>query len=210
MKLFSKVAVFSSIILFANLLQASEEKTIYIDVIGDAEFDVIYHRASSNVAGVAIGGLIGAGIQASMESSKDANKVDQLGPLVEKGSWREYFLETLNSRLKSKGYEAEWEGGQSKLTEDLVLKLYPDNYGFKLVDSTTMLMSAYVEFEATLSHFGDRKSERKKQHFYITSKDKRSYESFISDKSMVNSDLQSALTKAAKRIANKIIYNNEV
>ena len=174
------------------------------------KFDVIYHRANSNATGAVIAGLIGAGIQASVESNKDANKVKELRPLVDKGSWKTYFLDILNSKLVSKGYEALWNDGKSKPKNGLILKLYPDNYGFKLVDTTMMLMSAYVEFGATLSYLGGRELEGEKQHFYITSKDKRSYESFVADKSIVNSDLQSALSKAAKRIANKIIYNKGV
>jgi hypothetical protein len=198
-------------IVFSSIpLRAADSTTIYIEVVGVAEFDVIYHRALTNATGALVGGLIGAGIQAGVESSKDASKVDVIEPMIDRGSWKEYFLDALNSKLESKKYTAKWVDDSAELTSGSVLKLYPGNYGFRVVDASTMLMSAYVEFEATFTNPGTKDNENGKKHFYVTSKDTRSYESFASDREVLNSDLQAALTKAAQRIANKIIYNKEV
>ncbi len=210
MKFIPTITLLLAITLSGSFLHASEKTVIYIDVIGKAEFEVIYHRATSNATGVAIAGLIGAGIQAGIESSKDESKTDEIQPMIENNSWKEYFLDTLNNKLESRNFEAEWIDSEEKLSEGLILKIYPDNYGFKIIDTSTMLMSAYVDFNATLTNLDKRETEGKKKNFYITSRDRRSYEDLSSNKMFLNTGLQAALTKAAKRVANKIIYNNEV
>lgn len=208
MKFTSIIAALVLVIFPGSLLQASEKTTIYIDVVGNAEFDVFYHRSTSNATGAVIGGLVGAGIQAGVESSQDAKKSDAIEPMIDKSSWKTYFLDTFNSKLESKNYEAKWVDKKTKSDNGLLLKIYPDTYGFKIVDTSTMLMSAFVEFDATLSGLKIKKS--KKKNFYVTSRNRRSYNDLLSNRDTTNSDLQSALNKAAKRLANKIIYNKEV
>ncbi|CAA0081843.1 Uncharacterised protein [Halioglobus japonicus] len=210
MKIIHVITALVTILFSAHFAQASEKTIIHIDVDGSAEFDVLYHRATSNATGAVIAGLIGAGIQSGIESNQDSAKVDVMEPMIDKASWRTYFLDTLNTRLESKNYEAEWIGETIEPTEGLLLTIYPDNYGFKIVDTKTLLMSAFVQFEATLVNLQDETSRSEKKDFYVTSKDRRTYDALLSDKVLMNADLQSALRKAAKRIANKIIYNKEV
>ena len=210
MKFIPTLTMLLAITLSGSFVHASGKTIIYIETIGKAEFEIIYHRATSNATGVVIAGLIGAGIQAGVESSKDASKAGEIQPMIEKDSWKVYFLDTLNKKLESKNYEAKWIDSDEKLSGGLMLKIYPDNYGFKIVDTTTMLMSAYVDFNVTLTNLDIRESEGKKKNFYITSRDRRSFADFSSNKVLLNTDLQAALTKAAKRVANKIIYNKEV
>ena len=209
MKFIPALTMFLAITLSGSLVHASGKTIIYIETIGKAEFEIIYHRATSNATGVVIAGLIGAGIQAGIESSKDASKAGEIQPMIEKDYWKVYFLDTINKKLESKNYVAKWIDSDEKLSGGLMLKIYPDNYGFKIVDTTTMLMSAYVDFNATLTNLDIRESEGKK-NFYITSRDRRSFADFSSNEVLLNADLQAALTKAAKRVANKIIYNKEV
>ena len=210
MKFIPTLTTLLALILPSSFLHASDKTTIYIDIIGNAEFEVIYHRATSTATGAVIGGLIGAGIQAGVESSKDESKIKEIEPMIADNSWKEYFLATLNSKLESKNYEAKWINSNEKISKGLILKIYPDNYGFKIVDSATKLMAAYIDINVTLTNLDNSKTEGKKKNFYVTNRDRRSYEDFSSNKVLLNSDLQAALTKAANRVANKIIYNKEV
>lgn len=210
MKMVIKIIFPLIFILSCGYSNALEKTTIYIDVVGNSKFDVIYHRAKSNATGAVIAGLIGAGVQAGVESGKDEKKTKEIQPLIEANSWKEYFLDNLNNNLESRNFEAEWIDGKRKLSEGIVLRIYPGSYGIKMVDTSTLLMSAYVDFNATLTNLRKGKKEGAKKNFYLTSKSLISYETFSADKVLLNSDLQSALTMAAKRVANNIIYSKEI
>lgn len=210
MKFIARISALLTIILFSNSLCASEKTIIYIDIIGNPKFEVIYHRAKTNAIGAVAAGLIGAGIQAGVESSKDEKKTKAIQPMIEGDYWKSHFLDTINNSLESKNYKAEWVDGSKKISKGLVLKIYAGYYGIKIADTATMLMSSYVDFNATLTNLDKKEKEGKKKNFYITSKTQKTYENFSSDKVLLNTDLQDALTMAAKRIANKIIYSKGV
>jgi hypothetical protein len=195
------------LLLLSTSIYATDTKTIYIDVVGEGEFEVIYHRALSNATGAVVAGLIGAGIQSGVESSKDREKTIQLRPLINQGTWKVRFLDTLNDKLESEGFEAVWVEETRKITDGLVLKIYPENYGFKLVDTSTHAVSAFIDFKASLSSGSAKNSEEwEKEAFYLTNRNQYSFEQLLGENSPVNSDLETVLEKAAMRLANKIIY----
>ncbi|MEM1412101.1 MAG: hypothetical protein AAGH19_07050, partial [Pseudomonadota bacterium] len=68
-----------------------------------------------------------------------------------------------------------------------------------------MLVAAFVEFKYSLNPTGDNQSPDY-ERAYITSKTSRPLEAFETDEVVVNSDLDEALNRAARRMANKIIY----
>lgn len=212
MKFIGTIITLLATTVLSNFLHASEKTTIYIQVVGNEKFDVIYHRANSTATGAIIGGLIGAGIQSGVESGKDGKKTKEIEPMLEADSWKAHFLHTINTSLESKNYEVEWidSNKNKKISEGLVLKIYPTSYGIRVSDTATMLMCAYVDFNATLTNANKKEKEGKKINFYIVGKEQKTYESLSSDKALLNSELQVALTMAAKRIANKIIYNKGV
>lgn len=193
--------------LYSEEKVSGDTRTIYIDVIGEGRFEVIYHRALSNATGAVIGGLIGAGIQSGVEAGKDAEKTEELTPLVNKENWKVQFLDTLNDKLEAEGFEAEWVGDDRKIEDALVLKIYPENYGFKMVNTTSRMVSAYIDFKASLSTGSSRDSEEwDKESFYLTNRNQYAYEQLLGENSPVNPDLAAVLEKAALRLANKIIY----
>jgi hypothetical protein len=212
MKFIGTIITLLATVVFSNFLHASEKTTIYIEVVGNEKFDVIYHRATSNATGMAMAGLLGAGIQSGVESSKDATKTKEIEPMIEAESWKLHFLNTINTSLESKNYEVEWIDSKKskKISEGLVLKIYPTSFGIKISDTATLLMCAYADFNATLTNADKKEKEGKKKNFHIIGKDQKTYENFTSDKALLNSEVQAALTMAAKRIANKIIYNKGV
>jgi hypothetical protein len=198
----------AALLLFTAPVQANETRTIYIETVGQGKFDVLYHRTLSNATGAVIGGLIGAGIQSGVESGKDKEKTRELGPLINRDAWKNRFLDTLNSKLESEGFEAVWVEDSKAIDEGFVLKIYPDRYGIKLVDTSRLLVSAFIDFEASFSSEGSKNAPgSEKEAYYLTNKKQYPYDDLLKEDSPINADLEAVLEKAAKRLANKIIYS---
>jgi len=200
-------AGFATVLLLSSSCFASEIKTIYIDIVGAGTFEVIYHRALSNATGVVIGGLVGAGIQSGIEAGLDTGKAQQLSPLIAGDTWKTRFLDTLNDKLQAEGYQAVWVNSSKEIGDGVVLKIYPAQYGFRLVDTTTNMVSAFVAFKASFWK-GKPKNNQKsqKEEYYITDKNQHTFDDLLVEGSPANSELESTLEKAARRLANKIIY----
>jgi hypothetical protein len=189
---------------------AGESKTIQIRLERAPEFDVVYHRALSNAAGAAIGGLIGAGIQSSIEADRDSTKRKTLGPHVAATIWNDAFVKTLNDALQAKGFDPVWLDGTPDpkgAKADIYLTLKPESYGFRMVDTTTALVSAYVEFDASYSQELKPRQKAPKEAFYLTHKKQASYEDLANQPAELNAEVEAVLAQAARRLANKIIYN---
>lgn len=191
--------------------QDAPPKKIAIEVVGKAEFDVLFHRAMSNATGAVVGGLIGAGIQAGYESSKDAEKREAIYPYVAAQPWRDVFIKTMTESLAEKGLEPVWieDGTDAKPgMADLYLVLYPGQFGFRVVDTTSQQMAAFIEFEAAYSTqpIGG-KNKVTKEPFYVTEKNQVSYSQLIEDTAGINPRIESVLKTAARRLTNKIVYN---
>lgn len=199
------ICLFAALLLLSASAYATGSKTIYIDIVGEGRFEVIYHRAKSNATGAVIAGLIGAGIQSGIEASMDQEKTNRLRPLISKETWKSQFLDTLNDKLESAGFEAVWVEDTGQKDSGIVLKIYPNSYGFKMVDTSTHLVSAFIDFKASFS--GGSSEEWDKEAFYLTSRNQHSYDRLLGEDSPVNPDLSSVLEKAARRLANKIIYS---
>ncbi len=201
------ISVFVAIAALSSSTNSPANETIYIEIVGKGEFEVLYHRVMSNAFGAAVGGIIGAGIQSSVEASKDEEKTRQLEPLLGKEGWKTQFLDTLNDKLESEGYEAEWVEDTRHIEDGIVLKIYPESYGYKIVDTTTQLVSAYIDFKADFWRANSKNSkEQEKEAYYITNRNRYPYNKLLEEDSPVNSDLEEVLQKAANRLANKIIY----
>lgn len=200
--------VFLAILLLSPSVYASESRIIYIETVGEGKFDVLYHRVLSNATGAVIAGLVGAGIQSSVEASKDKEKTEELSLLVRTDTWKTRFLDTLNDKLESEGFEAVWIEDKKRVGDGLILRIYPDRYGFKMVNTSSRLVSAFIDFKASFSD-GNSKSarEQEREPYYLTNRNQYPYEALLREDSPVNADLEAILEKAARRLANKIIYS---
>ena len=199
---------FAAVLLLSTSAYAANIEIVYIDIVGEGQFEVIYHRALSNATGAAIGGLIGAGIQSGIESSRDTEKTNELRPLITKDTWKTQFLDTLNDKLESKGFEAVWVENTREVEDGIVLKIYPEQYGFRMVDTSSRMVSAFIAFKASFSSEHTKsKNKPEKEAYYITNKNQHSYKDLLLKDTPINSELESVLKKAAKRLANKIIYS---
>jgi hypothetical protein len=202
------ITVIATTLLLSASTYANETKTIYIEIVGEGKFDVLYHRVLSNATGAVIGGIIGAGIQSGIEAGKDQKKTKELSPLIVKDSWKTRFLDTLNDKLESEGFEAIWVEDSKDFDNGLVLKIYPDRYGFKLVDSSRRLVSAFIDFKVAFSSGSSKKSKgHEKEAYYLTNKNQYPFDDLLKEDSPVNTDLEAVLEKAARRLANKVIYS---
>jgi hypothetical protein len=200
----------AAMLLLSTSSYATDTKTVYTDIIGKGKFEVIYHRALTNATGAVIAGLIGVGIQSGIESDRDSRKREELKPLINQDSWKIEFLDTLNDKLESSGFEAVWVENSKDVNDGIVLNVYPDQYGFRMVDTSTRMISAYTTFEASFSSRTAKiKEKQEKEKFYITNKNQHPYDVLLMEESPVNSELKAVLNKAAKRLANKIIYSTK-
>lgn len=207
MLLRNAIIVIATTLLLSISASASDSEFIYIEIVGQGEFEVLYHRVLSNAFGAAIGGVIGAGIQSGIEAGKDQEKTNQLRPLIDKEGWKLQFLDTLNDKLESEGFEAVWVEDKKDIGDGVVLKIYPHSYGFKIVDTTTQLVSAFIDFEASFWRGNSKKAkEQEKEAYYITNRKQYPFNKLLEEGSTANSDLEEVLEKAANRLANKIIY----
>jgi hypothetical protein len=186
-------------------------RKIAIEIDGKAEFDVIYRRALSNATGAVLGGLIGAGIQAGIESNEDAEKRAEIYPYVAEQAWRDVFIKNMTDALAEKGLEPVWiESGAAPEpdTADMYLMLYPAQFGFRVVDSTSLMLAAFVEFEAAYSTQPfSGKNKPAKESFYLTDKSQVSYDQLLADTAGINPRIESVLKMAARRLTNKVVYN---
>ena len=190
---------------------ADGARKVAIEIDGKAEFDVVYHRAQLDATGAVIGGLIGAGIQAGIESDQDSKKRAALYPYVAEQAWRDDFIKTMTDSLAAQGIEPVWvdAGSHAKAgTADIYLVLYPESFGFRMVDSTTRLVSAYVEFDAVYSTQPiSGKNKPPRESFYLTDKTQVSFDELAKDTANINPRIESVLEMAARRLTNKIVYN---
>ena len=190
---------------------AESSRIVQIQVIGAPKFDVIYHRALTNATGAVIAGLIGAGIQSGIESGKDSKKRDAIQPFVAEHVWDDAFIKTFNESLLAKGLTPIWVGDKSdtkRESADVYVLLEPETYGFRMVDTNTALVSAYVEFNAAFTRERPRsRSKAPKESFYLTHNRQASYEEILQQGSQLNAEVEAVLTQAARRLANKIAYN---
>lgn len=189
---------------------AADQRTIHIQVIGNSKFDVIYHRAKSDGTGAAIGGLLGAGIQAGVESEKDNKKRTALSPSVTQNPWNDAFTKALDDTLTENDYQVKWiekTGVDDKEKADIYLTLYPGTHGLRMVDSSTQLASAYIDFRVSYSTEIGKGAHAEKETFYLTGKRQASYDDILAAPESFNDDLQTVHAQAAKRLANKLIYN---
>lgn len=197
---------------FPSFAQDAQRK-VAIGIESEAEFDVIYHRALTDATGVVLGGLIGAGIQSGIESDADAEKRAAIHPHVAEQAWRDVFIRTVTETLAEKDLEPVWiDAGTTPKegTADMYLVVYPAKFGFRMVDTTSRMVAAFVEFDAAYSSKPiPARNKSGKEAFYLTDKSRVSYDQLIADTAGINPRVESVLKMAARRLTNKMVYNIE-
>jgi hypothetical protein len=189
---------------------SQENNTIYITHDGTSELEVLYERAASNATGAAVAGLLGAAVQAGIESNQDSAKKSEIEPFLPADIWQKTFYSTLTEKLESKGYEVKYVDGKSlgELREGILVQIRHDIHGLKAVNTSTMQVSAFAQFQASITDAPSTRKQRRErsEHYYLTHKAQRPFVSFASDGALVLADVEKIIAKSAKRLANKIIY----
>jgi hypothetical protein len=199
-------------LLFTAVAASKEPLTVHIALSQTPDFDVVHHRATSNAIGVALFGAIGAGVQASVEHARDVAKRDQLRPYVSEGIWDEAFVAALEETFAQKGFTVRESPApkEDAANSALYLVVRPHSFGIRVVDTTTVYVSTYVQFEVTYGReLGELRRNAFEDSYYMTGDRQVSYADLLADPGELNDDLANLLSQAARRVANKLIYNSE-
>ena len=182
----------------------ADENAIELKIKDDGDFDILLHRAESTATGAVIGGLIGAGIEEGVRSSKDSSKKKQILEKIEKPSCKDKLYSSLLKKLQTSGYTINTLTEETKT--DTIIEIEISNCGFKLSDSDTRKLSAFIDFKATLLNGSDKPIKHK---FFFFGKEKYSFNELLEDGSATEKILHKVLKKAGKRLANKILYTRK-
>ena len=178
--------------------------SISVVVKDPGEFEILYSRANSTATGAVLGGFIGAAVESGVRSGQDQDREALILPHLQDSSCSSQVLNGLTKALSRKNIEAsviEEVSDSSQIGKTLTLEL--SGCGFKLTDSTMMLVSAYIEVDAVLK---DGSSEVLDEKILIQGREQFTFHSLSENPDALNKQLDKVRTKAGKRIANKIIY----
>jgi len=192
--------------LLSSLAGSAEFKQIvHYELTKSGAFKVLYSRAASNATGAAIGGLIGAGIQAGIESGKDEKKEKQILELINNSDCSPPILNSFIEGLQATP-EFTVVAEQPPGDEYLRVELTVDRCGFKLVNSERMFVAPFAEARYRIYHASDGKPKKPKRLLLI-GKNRNTWENLLTQPAEVSSSFQLTLSKAGKRLANKVIYH---
>lgn len=169
----------------------------------DGDFDLIYHRASTSATGAVLFGIIGAAIEESGRADQDTQKKEEVLKKFPSPSCSNKLLPALKKQL-SKKYTVLDQLNPSE-TQHLNLDINIVKCGFKVVDSTSNLMSSFIVVKSKLTDINSSKNETKFK-VYITGKKRYSYQSLLENMDISIDQFHTTIAKAGKRIANKVIY----
>ena len=179
-------------------------ENIYLEIKQIGKFEVLYDRAKSTATGAVIGGLIGAAVEDSIRNDKDKKKEADVLRHLENPACEGPIISALREKLLSKGKILEVVETSHK-NVGMHLKLSVKSCGFKLVDATLHEVAAYADLRAKLYVDGDLDPDFEKR-FYLTSKNQQPFPTLLSESEYIEAEFLSALERAGKRLANKLIY----
>lgn len=186
-------------------ISAQGDDTLPVHLISTTTFGISYHRAIATGTGAAVGGLIGAGIGAKVSSNKDRDKRELLEPFIENSECEVTLLDSLTTKLASRGISAKIEKNPPSISGSRGISLDIKECGFKLTDSQAMLISPYVKFDLVI-RTGKSGESLFQDNLYLIGKKSYSFEEMLARKEGIDQDLQDVLKKAGSRVASKFIY----
>lgn len=190
-------------LLFSTTAIAQENKEIKILVSNTGMFDIIFHRAKSTATGAILFGVIGATVQEGHLKSKDTKMKKQVLETLSDSSCSKNFINKLIEKLGKNSFNAYLADNKKDKSKELFLNIKIKKCGFKMVNSTTNYIAAFIDFNVFLLEDKKRVFEKK---FAIKSKHQYSFADLISDKQRIDDEMTSVLNRAGTRLANKIIY----
>ncbi|MFC3194029.1 hypothetical protein ACFODZ_07230 [Marinicella sediminis] len=199
-----KISLFWVFMFFCFAVCAEDEtQSVLVQLKNKGDFDVFFHRSQSNATGAAIGGLIGAGIETGISKSKDMELEARLVEKLGEQNCHEQLIDSFTEKLEpADQYRlvGKDEADRNTLQLDIRIK----DCGFKLVNSDSGELSAFVTLLVKLNTAKGKKLFEEK--FYLRSKQQNSFDEYLNDAELTASEFQQVITKAGKRLANKLIY----
>ncbi|WP_027329954.1 hypothetical protein [Marinimicrobium agarilyticum] len=198
-----KKPLFLAALLFPPAAFSDDVKPpVFIDVKDKGKFDLLFDRAKSTATGAAVGGLIGAGVEAAVRSGNDEEKLEQLRPFLSVETCETELLSAFEEKLSGRGYTVENEAPSKSnaLTVELEIK----ECGFKVVNSQTLAMAAFINFETRSDDTALLSLNDETFHFY--GKERYQFAELVDMEGDINSAHKKVFQKAGVRLANKIIY----
>ncbi len=181
-----------------------QTKTINLSISNEGKFDVNYHRFASTNYGAIIGGLVGASIDSGIRKGKDTKKKNELLKTLSDSTCKTRLVEQFVNKLINNEFTVVLEQSNKKNKKSTFwLDINIIKCGYKMVNSSTEEMSAYVEFK-TVIRTNNKVVTKKK--YSIKAKKQYNYQKLVKDTQIINTELGLVLIKAGKRLANKIIY----
>lgn len=187
----------------------NEKQSVSLNLNNGGKFDVLYHRAESAATGIVLAGLIGYGIEEGIRGGKDGKKKDQLLSYISDPSCKNIFLSSLAEKLKKEGYDVSNSQSSENVKaghDKLSLNIKINSCGFKLVNTDSKQVSAFIDFK-TILYDGNKNPVKQKYIFF--GKTKTPFEELLQSKLSIEKEFSSVLKKAGKRLANKIVYRKK-
>ena len=163
-------------------------------------FEVISHRMKPVGAGIVIGGLIGAAVESGIESSQDNEMKKQLLKAFPDASCSQPLLDAFSARLRAEGsFAVEDAKGKSGSAVDIAI----EECGLHLADTTANQFASYVYLTLKFKPAGAAAWSEKIQ---VSGRNRYSFDEFVNQAGLVQSELEDVLKRAGARAADKIIY----
>lgn len=209
-KRYSFPTLAASLLLLTGLAQPDDSGTgkhVQLHIESPGKFEVLHSRAESTSTGAVLFGIIGAGIEESSRTSKDEKREDAILVHIPDDACHNHLVEEFTARLDAKGITTEViEEKPGKTAGDAyVIRLKIDACGFRMVDTTSEEMAAYVVAQYRI-YKPQEKITGKLEELTMIGRDHRVWEAFLADYDAAVAEFRAVKRKAGARLANKVIY----
>ena len=203
----TSAAVLLLLIGVAQADEASTGKHVRLHIEDPGKFEVLHSRAESTSTGAVLFGIIGAGIEESSRASKDEVREDAILVHIPDDACHNHLVEEFTARLDAKGITTEVINEKPGKTagDAYVIRLKIDACGFRMVDTTSEEMAAYVVAQYRI-YKPQEKITGKLEELTMIGRDHRVWEAFLADYDAAVAEFRAVKRKAGTRLANKVIY----
>ena len=175
-----------------------------LEITKDGEFQVLLSRNQGPGASFLFLGLIGYGVLAGSQSSRDNAREEAVTVKMTAAVCRDEFERQLINHLEGKGVivESEPNDHEHSLNVEIV------GCGFKVTNRTIETVSAYFEAEYTLAPSNNVRS-KKPNRLLVIGKHSARWSEFEQSKALAAEEFQEVLSRAGLILANRFIYSKE-
>ena len=187
---------------------AEVHRNVVVFLEDPGKFEVLYSRAESSATGAVLFGLIGYGVEESTRNSNDTKREEAIEPALGDITCDQFVVDALTSRLEEKGYavEVREEKAPRSASDGYVIRVDIVACGFRMINTTSDEVSSFFAANYEVLKPGQVRS-KKMEEMIVTGSEKASWETYLNNRDMADSEFDAALIKGGRRIANKLIYS---